>query len=92
MRTILLGVALCLAAGPAGADQQAASACAAGLGKDPRAIYDASVAAVGADTDLKALLTEKTRGLARADQIERDTARASARAAMKCLALKQDAD
>jgi hypothetical protein len=81
--------AVVLASTAAIADQTSATSCAAGLAKEPRAIYDASVAGVSPTTDLKALLTDTTRGLVRAGTIERATARTSARAALGCLELKQ---
>ncbi|MBX3023909.1 hypothetical protein KF840_03265 [bacterium] len=70
----------------------AGAACAAGLAKDPRAIYDASVGAVQPSTDLKALLTDTTRGLVRAGTVARAGARDSARAAYQCLELVQRAE
>lgn len=85
---LVLALAL-VAAAPAGAETP--DACAAALAKDPRAIYDASAGGVTAGTDLKALLTDKTRALARAGTIERGTARDSARAALACLELLQRA-
>lgn len=92
MRLSTIVAAALLAATAAGAETTPADRCAAGLGKDPRAIYDASVAAVQPTTDLKALLTEKTRELAKAGAIERGSARDSARAALECLDLKQKAE
>ncbi|MDX2165424.1 MAG: hypothetical protein SF182_00095 [Deltaproteobacteria bacterium] len=89
MRIFFLALAALLAAGVAGANQDSANACAKALGKDPRTIYDASIAAVTADTNLKDLLTQKTRGLVEAGTVPRDTARDSARAALKCLELAQ---
>ncbi|MEO8603101.1 MAG: hypothetical protein ABI629_11050 [bacterium] len=66
--------------------------CAAGLGKDPKAIYDASVASVQPSTDLKALLSDKTRGLVKTGTVERGSARDSARAALECLELVQKSE
>jgi hypothetical protein len=91
IRTTLM-FAMLLASTAAMAGQGTATSCAAGLAKDPRAIYDASVAEVAPTTDLKALLTGKTRSLAMAGTIERASARDSARAALKCLELAQKTD
>jgi len=85
-------LAILFASTAAMAGQGAATSCAASLGQDPRAIYDASVAEVAPTTDLKALLTAKTRGLVEAGTIARGSARDSARAAATCLKLKQQAD
>jgi hypothetical protein len=74
------------------AGQDPGASCANGLGKDPLAIYEASVAAVQPTTDLKALLTDRTRGLVQAGTVERGSARDSARAALKCLELVQKAE
>lgn len=82
-----LALVLLLAAAPAAGET--ADACAAALGKDSRAIYDASVAGATPGVDLKALLGDTTRGLARAGTIARTSARDSARAALPCLQLKQ---
>jgi hypothetical protein len=92
MRIPTLAVALALLSTAAVAGQDPAATCADGLGKDPRAIYDASVAGVQPSTDLKALLTDKTRGLVQAGTVERGSARDSARAALKCLEIVQKAE
>jgi hypothetical protein len=92
MRLSTIACAALLAATAGAAETTPADRCAAGLAKDPRAIYDASVAAVQPTTDLKALLTETTRGLVKAGTVQRFSARDSARAAMACLALKQKAE
>lgn len=87
--TCLVVLSAPMAASAAG---DAGAACAAGLSRDPRAIYDASVGAVQPSTDLKALLENTTRGLVRAGTVARDSARDSARAAYKCLELVQHAE
>ena len=85
-------LAIIFASTAAMAGQGTATSCAAGLAPDSRAIYDASVAQVAPTTDLKALLTAKTRGLVEAGTIARASARDSARAAATCLKLKQQID
>jgi len=91
MRVLAIIGAALLVAGTAVAQTTAADQCAAALGKDPRAIYDACAASVQPTTDIKALLTQKTRGLVIAGTVERASARDSARAAAPCLELKQKA-
>lgn len=83
-------IALLLSATIAGAET--ADTCVAALAADPRTIYDASVGAVQPGTDLKDLLTGKTRALVQDGAVERGTARDSARAAFKCLELRQRAE
>lgn len=92
MRLTTIACAALLAATAAVAETTPLDRCAADLAKDPRAIYDASAAAVQPTTDLKALLTEKTRGLVKAGTVERASARDAARAAYKCLELMQKAE
>jgi hypothetical protein len=92
MKPFALACCTLLAATAALGGTTTADSCAAGLTKDPRAIYDASVTSVQPSTDLKALLSAKTRGLVLAGTIARGGARDSARAAMECLALKQKAE
>lgn len=89
MRAFPFFVAVLLTASAAAADSTAAEQCAAGLGKDPRAIYDACSGSVQPSTNLKELLTEKTRGLVLAGAVTRGTARDSAREASACLEMKQ---
>jgi hypothetical protein len=84
-----IAAAALLIATAAGANTDSANACAKGLAAEPKTIYDASISAVSAATDLKELLTEKTRGLVQAGSVERSSARDSARAALKCLELAQ---
>lgn len=92
MRVSGIAIAVLLASTAAMAGQSPPADCAAGLAKEPRTIYDASVAAVQPTTDLKGLLQEKTRGLVQAGTVERASARDSARAALKCLELVQKAE
>ena len=69
------------------ADPDAAQACAAGLPKDARAIFDAALPQLTPDVDLRKLVTSQTRSLAMSGTIARGTARSSAVAAAKCLKL-----
>jgi hypothetical protein len=91
MRVWAIIGAVLLVAGSADAGTTA-DQCAAGLAKDPRAIYDACAASVQPSTDIKALLTQKTRGLVMAGTVDRASARDSARAAAPCLELKQKSE
>lgn len=91
MKSLVITATLLLTAAAGVAETTTADQCASGLGKDPRAIYDACVASVQPTTDIKALLTQKTRGLVMAGTVERASARESARAAAQCLELKQKA-
>lgn len=72
--------------GPALADKAAADQCAAGLTKDGKAIYAASLPSLTAGTDLRVLLTTQTRSLAMAGTIAKGSAKANAEAAGACLA------
>lgn len=92
MHRVATGCAIALLLRAAIAAAETADTCVAGLAKDPRSIYDASVAAVQPGADLKDLLTDRTRTLVQAGTVERSTARDSARAAYKCLELKQQAE
>jgi hypothetical protein len=92
MRLFAIAAVTLVAASAASADTAQADRCAATLGTEPRVIYDASVASVQPSTDLRSLLTDKTRGLVQAGTVARSSARESARAAYKCLALKQKTD
>ena len=67
------------------ADTAAATACAAKLPKDAKAIFDATLPQVGPGADLRGLLTTNTRSLAMAGTIDRWSARESATAAAGCL-------
>lgn len=89
MRRTTIAAAALLVATAASASIDSANSCAKTLGAEPKTIYDASIGSVSADTDLKQLLTEKTRGLVEAGSVERASARDSARAAFKCLELAQ---
>lgn len=89
MKRFAIVCAVLLTAGTAAADTAAADRCAASLAKDPRTIYDACAPSVQPTTDIKALLTETTRGMVKAGTLGRFGARDSARAAYECLALKQ---
>jgi hypothetical protein len=83
---VLLPVlAVILAASGARADTAAATACAANLTGDARVIFDATLPEVEPGVDLRAVVTARTRSLAMAGEIDRDTARQSAGAAAKCL-------
>lgn len=92
MQRSLIALAALLVATAAAAETTTADQCAAALGKEPRAIYDASVAAVQPGTNMRDLLTDKTRGLVQDGTVARASARASARAAYQCLELKQQAE
>lgn len=86
--TMLFGLASLLVvpdAYAAQADKAAANACAAGLSKDARTIYDATLPKVGPGVDLKSVVTSTTRSLAFAGTIDRGTARDSAQEAGTCL-------
>jgi len=85
-KTILTSAALLLAigAGPALADRAAADACAAGLNAEAKAIYDASIDAVGSG-QLKSVVTSSTKSLVAAGKVSMGTARSSAMAAGACL-------
>jgi hypothetical protein len=89
MNRLLIACLVLCGAGAAHAAATTSESCANGLAKDPRAIYDATAPSVTASSDLRALLTEKTRGLVKAGTIPRVGAREEARAAMKCLELKK---
>lgn len=88
MKTMLVlsGLLLLGGSGAARADRAAADACAAGLDPAGKAIYAASIDAVGSG-DLKATVTEKTKGLVMAGAVAMAAARDSALAAGRCLVL-----
>lgn len=90
LKTITTATLLLLIAGPgaAFADKAGADSCAAGLNAEAKAIYAAAIGGVGS-SDLKALVTEKTKGLVMAGTVARATARDSAMAAGRCLAMAQ---
>lgn len=64
-----------------------ASACAAGLSKDAKAIYDATAPQVGSLSTLSETVVEQTRSLVMAGKIGQGTAKSSAQAAGECLAM-----
>jgi hypothetical protein len=64
-----------------------ASACAAGLSKDAKAIYDATAPQVGSLATLRETVVEQTRSLVMAGKIGQGTAKSSAQAAGECLAM-----
>jgi hypothetical protein len=64
-----------------------ASACAAGLSKDAKAIYDATAPQVGSLSTLRETVVEQTRSLVMAGKIGQGTAKSSAQAAGECLAM-----
>jgi hypothetical protein len=84
---VVLAVMLaCMSApGPARANTAAANTCAAGLSKDAKSIFDATLPKVGPGVDLKSVVTSTTRGLAMAGTIGVGTARESAEEAGTCL-------
>jgi hypothetical protein len=82
---LALGLACAPALGPARADTAAANTCAAGLSKDARTIFDATLPKVAPGVDLKSVVTSTTRGLAMSGTIDRGTARESATQAGTCL-------
>lgn len=68
-------------------DKDKASACAAGLSKDSKAIYDATAPHVTTLSALKNAVVTSTRQLAMSGRIAQATAKSSAQAAGKCLEL-----
>lgn len=86
MRSVIVIVGL-LSATAAFADQKQGAACAGGLPKDAKAIYDASLADAVKASDLRAVVEQKTKSLAMAGTISKMSARGSAEAAGKCLQL-----
>ena len=67
------------------AETAAANACAAGLSKDARMIFDAALPKVVPGVDLKSMVTSTTRSLAFSGKIDAGTARDSATQAGECL-------
>ena len=63
------------------ADTSAASACAADLPAEPKAIYDAAAPEFAAAADPRALVKAKVAVLVKAGTVQRSSARSSARAA-----------
>jgi hypothetical protein len=82
---LLPAVVVAPAAQAGQADKAAANACAAGLSKDAKAIYDATLPKVVPGVDLKSTVTSTTRSLAFGGTIDRGTARTSAQEAGVCL-------
>ncbi|WP_139251335.1 hypothetical protein [Kaistia soli] len=82
------GLFIAFGTGTALADQASADACAGSLNTEAKAIYAAAIGSVGS-TDLKSLLTEKTKGLVMAGTVSRSTAKESAMAAANCLEMAQ---
>jgi hypothetical protein len=80
-----LVLACVVGSGVARGDTAAAKACATGLSKDAKTIFDATLPQVGPGVDLKSAVTAKTRSLAIAGTIDRGTARDSATEAGACL-------
>ena len=85
-RAIALLAALSLSAtGIAYADSNAANACAAKLPRDAKLIYDATLPQLTPGANLRDLVANNTRRLARAGTIDRNSARNSAMSAGSCL-------
>jgi hypothetical protein len=82
---LALGLACAGTARAGQAEMAAANACAAGLPKDAKTIFDATLPKVGPGIELKSVVTSTTRSLAMSGAIERDTARESATEAGACL-------
>jgi hypothetical protein len=82
-----LALVLPIAIAPTGASASstAADSCAAGLPRDAKAIFEATLPQVARGSDLRALVTTNTRSLAMSGAIDRGTARQSATAAAQCL-------
>lgn len=81
----VLSASLAFTATAALADTQAADQCAAGLSADSKVIYDDVAPGVTADTDLRSLVTERTKALVMDGKIKMGDARSSAEAAGECL-------
>jgi hypothetical protein len=75
------------ASSPASSGNAKASACAAGLSKDAKAIYDATAPQVASLATLRETVVEQTRSLVMAGKIGQGTAKSSAQAAGECLAM-----
>lgn len=69
------------------ANQQAADSCAAKLPKNPAAIYSASVTQISPDSDIRAIVTNVTRGMVMNGDLSRGDAKPAAEAAGACLRL-----
>lgn len=83
--TAVLSASLAFTATAALADKQAADQCAAGLSPDSKVIYDDVAPSVTADTDLRSVVTERTKALVMDGKIKMASARPSAVAAGECL-------
>ena len=82
---LALPLLLAFASPGIGADTAAATACAAKLPKDAKAIFDVTLPQMTPGADLRGLLTTNTRSLAMAGTIDRWSARQSATDAAACL-------
>lgn len=80
---IVLSVVPCVVAA------QDVASCVAGLDAPARLVYDDTVSALVAESDLKAVLTEHTKALVSAGKLSRSVARGAATAAAECLKLGQ---
>ena len=76
----------------AGAQSGGAAACAAALSPEAKAIYDAAAPEFASAPDARALLRSKAVDLVKAGTVQRDSARASAKAAGECLAQRPAAE
>lgn len=85
-RLILVLSTLSLLAGPALADQAAATKCAAGLDANAKAVYSAAAPGFADADDKRGYVTGKVRGLVMSGALSRDAARPAAEAAGTCLA------
>jgi hypothetical protein len=83
--TVAMFCTVALAAEPVLADQKAADGCAAALRGDSRVIYDDVLPTYKPGADLRAVVTERTKGLVAAGKIDRASARTNAMAAGHCL-------
>ncbi|WP_454916329.1 hypothetical protein [Xanthobacter sediminis] len=89
MRTTLALLAgTLLLCGPALADKGSAGRCAAKLPQDARAIYEASAPRLVSGVDGRAIVTEETRKLVLAGQVDYTKAQDAAMAAAGCLVLR----
>jgi len=86
--TTPVAASLLLAAGPALADKAAADRCAAKLSPEARAIYTASAPKLVPGADGRAIVTEETRRLVLAGQLDFNKAQDTAMAAANCLMLR----
>lgn len=89
MKTLTLALALGLAglATAASADQASATKCAAKLSADGQTIYQASAPLITPASDVRAVVTDKTKSLVMGGSISRGAAKPAAEAAGACLAM-----